>query len=225
VTAHKKVNKDFFKKWTREMAYVLGFFAADGYITSPKQGGGFWCLDIRDKEHIEKIKLVVEAEHKISTRNRIDGTSYRLQIGSVEMCNDLRNLGFSERKTKSMVIPNVPKKYFTDFVRGYFDGDGNIWMGEIHKDRKRINRYIVLKLYFTSCSLRFLNELQTRLGFFGLTGGCIYTSKKKQFSRLQYSTINALKLYDFMYNKECASLFLDRKKRVFERYKDIKMRL
>lgn len=202
------------------MAYVLGFFAADGYVTKPKEGGGFWCLDIQDKEHIEKIKFVIGAEHKISTRKRIDGTSYRLQIGSVEMCRDLRKLGFSERKTKRMTVPNVPKKYFNDFVRGYFDGDGNIWMGEIHKDRKRKNRYVVLKLYFTSCSLDFLKGLHTRLCSFGFTGGCIYTSKKKQFSRLQYSTVNALKLYDFMYNDQCVSLFLDRKKKVFERYKD-----
>ena len=182
-------------------------------------------MDIKDKEHIEKIKVVIGAEHKISTRKRIDGTSYRLQIGSVEMCDDLRKLGFTENKTKNMAIPNVPQEYFSDFVRGYFDGDGNIWMGEIHKDRKRKNRYMVLKLYFTSCSIYFLKELQSRLEFFGLVGGCIYTSKKRQFSRLQYSTTNALKLYDFMYNDECISLFLDRKKSVFERYRDQNMRV
>ena len=219
---YRKINKNFFKKWTRDMAYVLGFFAADGYITNPKQGGGFWCLDIKDKEHIEKIKAVVGAEHKISTRKRINGTSYRLQIGSIEMCNDLHNLGFYENKTKNMTIPHIPKKYFADFVRGYFDGDGNIWMGEIHKDRKKVNKYIVLKLYFTSCSLAFLQELHTQLISFGLVGGCIYNSKKKLFSRLQYSTTNALKLYDFMYNNDIKDLFLNRKKEIFEKFKNLR---
>ena len=53
----KSVNKDFFKKWSRDMAYVLGFFAADGYITVNKRGGQFWCIDIRDKDIIERIKF------------------------------------------------------------------------------------------------------------------------------------------------------------------------
>src|SRR5690242_9552827 len=124
----KSVNKNFFKKWSSEMAYVLGFFAADGYITVNKRGGEFWSIDIVDKKLIEQIKEMIEAEHKISVRKRVHGvyTSYRLQIGSVEMCNDLRRLGFSERKTNNLALPHVPEKYFTSFVRGYFDGDGHV---------------------------------------------------------------------------------------------------
>lgn len=209
------------------MAYVLGFFAADGYITSPQQGGRFWCIDIKDRELIEKIKITVEAEHKISIRKRKNGfITYRLQIGSVEMCNDLRKLGFLKNKTKNMAIPNIPKDYFTSFTRGYFDGDGNIWMGDIHKDKKRKTRHTVLKLCFTSCSHKFLKELHAQLCTFGIIGGCIYRSKKKQFSRLQYSTINALKLYNLMYNgstKGFSDLYLDRKKEIFERFKSLQL--
>jgi len=50
VPVYKSVNKDFFKIWTREMAYVLGFFSADGYITINKRGGQFWCIQITDKK-------------------------------------------------------------------------------------------------------------------------------------------------------------------------------
>lgn len=205
------------------MAYILGFFAADGYITVNKRGGQFWCVDIKDRELLEIIKKKIESEHKISIRERNRGQSrtYRLQVGSIEMCEDLRRLGFSERKTKNLAIPNIPRSYFSHFVRGYFDGDGNIWMGEIHKDKNRKTRHTVLKLYFTSCSLEFLKELHSRLRLLGLLGGCIYTSKKRSFSRLQYSTTNTFKLYDLMYNsrtKAYFGLFLKRKKEVFERY-------
>ena len=36
------------------MAYVLGFFATDGYITVNKHGGQFWCMDIADKKLLKK---------------------------------------------------------------------------------------------------------------------------------------------------------------------------
>ena len=204
------------------MAYVLGFFAADGYITVNKRGGQFWCIEIKDKGLLENIKIAIGSDHKISKRppgSEKESITYRIQIGSIEMCEDLRKLGFYERKTKSLAVPHVPEEYLCDFIRGYFDGDGNIWMGEIHKDKNRKTRHTVLKLYFTSCSIEFLKELQVRLCSLGLVGGCIYTSKKKQFSRLQFSTINALKLYDFMYNELGVSkLFLQRNKGIFDKY-------
>ena len=208
------------------MAYVLGFFAADGYITVNKRGGQFWCIQTTDKELLQGIKKVIGADHKISIRlpRKInENISYRLQIGSIEMCDDLRKLGFSERKTKNLVIPNIPKKYFSSFVRGYFDGDGNIWQGEIHKERK--TKHLVLKLSFTSCSYEFLKKLHDKLLLFGLGEGCIYKPKNKRFCRLQYSTLDALKLYDLMYNdniRDLSCLFLDRKKVIFEKYKSLR---
>src|SRR3989344_8547183 len=217
---YRRVNKEFFKKWTPEMFYVLGFFAADGYITVNKRGGQFWCIQITDKKLLEQIRAIIQAEHIISERKR-DGTSilYRLQIGSIEMCNDLRRLGFTQKKTKNLAIPLVPRKYFFDFVRGYFDGDGNVWSGLIHKDRKAPS--LTLQVMFTSCSLEFLRHLHKVIGSFGVEGGSMYVSKGN-YSRLQFSARGALKLYDLMYNQRGPSkgsmLFLERKKKVFGKY-------
>jgi intein/homing endonuclease len=139
------------------------------------------------------------------------------------MCDDLRKLGFHEKKTKSLAIPNIPKKYFPDFVRGYFDGDGNVWVGKVYKERKKESN--VLKVIFTSCSYEFIKELQKELFSFGLRGGCLYRPKEENFCRLQFSTINALKLYDFMYNginKGFSDLFLNRKKKIFENFKNLR---
>jgi len=207
------------------MAYVLGFFAADGYITLNKRGGQFWCIQITDQQLLENIRKVIKSDHKISIRlpKKINKSiSYRLQIGSIEMCNDLRALGIIERKTKNLKLPEMSLKYLPHFIRGYFDGDGNIWRGEVHKERR--TRHKVLLLVFTSCSHEFLSDLYKRLKPIGIEGGSLYRSKKKEFSRLQYSTKNALKLYNFMYNELGTSdLFLKRKKDVFDEY--IKMRL
>jgi intein/homing endonuclease len=206
------------------MAYVLGFFAADGYITVNKRGGQFWCIQVADKKLLESIKKEISSEHKIGIRlykNSIKSISYRLQIGSIEMCEDLRKLGFSKRKTKSLSVPNVPDKYFSDFIRGYFDGDGNVWSGLVHKDRK--THTLVLQIVFTSCSLKFLEKIREKLQMFDMERGVIRKGKGNYF-RLVYSVRNSLKLHDFMYNGIGTSkLFLQRKKDVFQRY--IKMRL
>lgn len=53
---YKTKNENFFKKWTTEMAYVLGFVAADGCLTETKRGTHFLDLQSIDKELIEKIK-------------------------------------------------------------------------------------------------------------------------------------------------------------------------
>ncbi len=206
------------------MAYVLGFFAADGYITLNKRGANFWSIQITDQQLLESIREVVGSEHAISIRERSGNanTIYRLQIGSMEMCDDLRRLGMKERKTKSMVIPNVPKKYFSHFVRGYFDGDGNVWVGVMQKGRNSSS--LAIQTMFTSCSLEFLKELHNRLLTMDIEGGSIYKSKKN-YSRLQFSVSDSLKLYELMYNHPASSLgslFLERKKIVFEKF--IKLR-
>ena len=206
------------------MAYVLGFFAADGYITVNKRGGQFWCVDITDKKLIEQIREKIGADHKISIRKRHKNkyTGYRLQIGSIEMCDDLRNRGFKERKTKSLVVPNVPNKYFSDFVRGYFDGDGNVWFGYAHKERNR--PLPVIRTTFTSCSKLFLNALEKRLLAADVERGVLGKGKGGYF-RLTYSVHGSLKLYKFMYNGHVLenSLFLKRKKLVFEEYMSLRL--
>lgn len=217
----KEVNKDFFKKWTPEMAYVLGFFAADGYMTVNKRGGQFWCMDIKDKIIIEKIKKEICSNHKISVRKRRDKyINYRIQIGSVEICNDLRILGFYENKTKNLSVPNVPKDNFNDFVRGYFDGDGNVWSGFMHKGRNVWS--LSIQVSFTSCSKIFLDGMKTRLEEFGIEKG-VLRKGAGDYYRLTYSVSNSLKLYNFMYNGLCGSkLYLNRKKKVFEKYTRMK---
>lgn len=138
------------------------------------------------------------------------------------MYSDLLKLGMQQSKTKSLSVPNVPLRYFSDFVRGYFDADGNVWSGIVNKGRNAST--LTLSTMFTSCSKNFLKTFWTKLGHFGIKGGCIYVSKKN-YSRLQFSVCDSLKLYDIMYNQGGLGnnpLFLERKKVIFEKYRKIK---
>jgi len=62
------------------------------------------------------------------------------------MCDDLRKLGMKERKTKSLAVPAVPNAYLQEFVRGYFDGDGNVWVGRMNTGRDFPNLVILTVL-------------------------------------------------------------------------------
>jgi len=138
------------------------------------------------------------------------------------MCNDLRRLGFNENKTKSLAVPNVPKKFFSDFVRGYFDGDGHVWVGLTHKNS--FHATYSISCVFTSCSFDFLNILHDRLKKVADVGGVVRKGQGDYY-RLTYSIISSLKLFNFMYNVDNLKeegLFLKRKRIVFEKF--IKMR-
>jgi intein-encoded DNA endonuclease-like protein len=122
----KKVNTSFFRTWSSEMAYILGFFATDGTMMQTKRGGHYIEFHITDLQIIRQIKNALHSEHKISSKRQSVNWKliYKLQIGSKEMFNDLFTLGFTVRKSNTLRFPKIPFKYINDFVRGYFDGDG-----------------------------------------------------------------------------------------------------
>lgn len=203
---YRNINKNFFKKISPESAYVLGFFVADGNIVKTNRGTHFISFYSADMQILSAIKKVMKSDHKISQRNSTAGHVYRLQIGSKEMFEDLIRLNITPNKARRMHLPDIPPKHFNHFVRGYFDGDGNVW-----------TRGITLQVSFTSASKQFLSELLQKLRSLGILGGSIFDVKNKNCSRLTLSKRDSLKLYKIMYNVP-HKLHLKRKRLVFERF-------
>ncbi len=216
--ASKKYNKDFFKTWSREMAYILGFMYADGNVVVTKRGNYYIAIYTSDEELLGLMRDLMESEHKISKRNSHSGSVYRIQVGSKEWFDDLGEVGLTPNKSLRMQLPIIPPPYFGDFIRGYFDGDGNVWTGTIHKERR--TTHVTLRVSFTSGSVQFLKALHSVLRKSHIEGGSVYTSKIRNFSRLTFSERDALKLYKIMYNIP-HRLYLKRKKDVFDAFVEI----
>jgi intein/homing endonuclease len=106
-----------------------------------------------------------------------------------------------------MKLPHIPYRFLSDFVRGYFDGDGCMALEKTKN--KPHNR---LKAIFTSGSKDFLASLSTILKQ-RCTGrmGKVYSSHRSY--QLIYNSVDAIKLLEFMYSKasERKFLYLDRK--------------
>lgn len=198
------------------MAYVLGFFAADGNMVKNRRGACFISIEITDRDILEKIKLALGSNHKISARNGFGRLkeSYRLQIGSKEMFNDLLKLGLTPAKSIKIDLPNVPDLYFAHFVRGYFDGDGNILSGYFKRNDRRTKRVYALRVCFTSGSKKILDALKIRLCGLLRTSGSINGSDN--IWRLNYSTNDTKKLYSFLYPSTDNLLYLERKYNIFK---------
>jgi len=199
------------------MAYVLGFFAADGNLTIGKRGNHYIEFTSCDKVILGRIRIALDSDHKISLRKRIGNHKqcFRIQIGSKILFGDLVSFGFTPNKSKKLAYPKIPNEYFRYFVRGYFDGDGHVTTGTYKKsDRNKFIR--ILFSGFTSGTRSFLERLKDNLMKLQIVkGGTLHYSKGY---RLNFSTGDSLRLYEFLYKGIGNGLYLTRKKQVFEKY-------
>lgn len=121
---------DFFKTWTREMAYILGLIASDGYVITKTNSSTYWGINLQedDIEVLENVKKHIKFLKPLYTRPTLTKTQKVLVVFSKEMVSDLRNFGFYQDKSYSLKWPNqLPQEFVTHFIRGYFDGDGSIY--------------------------------------------------------------------------------------------------
>ena len=199
----RTLNQDFFKVWSPDMAYVLGFFAADGSMVRNNRGAHFIEFNITDRIVLEHIQRVTGSNHALTERKGDSRANpnwkpiYRLQIGSKSWFNDLVVLGLTQNKSKTLIFPPVPPEYLGPFVRGYFDGDGCVYFKQ-HWSAERERMIWIFLSMFTSGSKSFLESLHTRLKLYGVVGGRI--SKKERGYDLVFSRNDSLALYRLMYN-------------------------
>lgn len=214
--AKKSLNEDFFGRWRPQMAYILGFFCADGSMYRNKRGACYLTIEIIDKELLEKIKAILGAGQKLTFRKRTTDRrpAWRIQIGNKRIFERFLELGITPNKERRLRIPLIPQKYARDFIRGYFDGDGNVQFGKyIKSGRKRPTPILLTR--FISCSKGMLQDIADKL-----YKNAKIRLKKVYYNskawRLDYSTKDSVKLYKHIYRG--ADIFLERKKQIFERY-------
>ena len=144
-----RVNEDFFKCVnTEEKAYILGFICADGHIERDRLA---IIVSIKDRDILEKIRYAMHSNHPIKEVQRINPykrtdrkvlTLVKLMIGSAKLVKPLLNMGLTTNKTYTLngnILRYIPKYLMRDFLRGYFDGDGNVFFGRRYNSGYKYN--------------------------------------------------------------------------------------
>lgn len=211
------IDEDFFMKWTPNMAYVLGFIYADGNITGPKYNrGSYLNISSTDLCIIEQIKETLKSDHIIQIQEPSFKTfsrkiKYILHIGSNKIYKSLEERGLYPHKSLSVSLPKIPEEYLGNFTRGYFDGDGCVYLEK--NTNERIKR---LKIIFTSGSKNFLISLEKQIRrLWGTSCKNIYNSHRS--FQLVYGSHDSYIIFSHMY-VNCGKLYLPRKYSKFMTY-------
>ncbi|MFH1656793.1 MAG: hypothetical protein ABH956_03415 [Candidatus Nealsonbacteria bacterium] len=188
------LNEEFLDKWSPKMAYVLGFWFADGYMRHEKSYRVVFSSG--DYQSLLDIRKCLESNHRIIERNDRD---FQLIIFSKKLYLRLLNLGGKRRKSRDIKFPKVPLKYLSDFIRGYFDGDGSVFY-TTYRSTKNKKMRTELRSNFTSGSPKFLDVLQTVLvDIIGVSRKKLCSFNEGSSWKLGYATMDTVKLLKFMY--------------------------
>lgn len=160
VKRYKKydINHNFFKVWSHDMAYVLGFWWADGWIRINKKNNLYhFCI----AQNLSRIYILEKMLEKMGSTHPIitlSNNNCYFAICSKDICEDIVLLGGKTKKSLDVKFPNIPKEFLPDFIRGYFDGDGCIYKYKLKTKNKSESKFMHGTV-FTSASKLFIDGL------------------------------------------------------------------
>lgn len=127
-----QVNKEYFKVIdTEEKAYWLGFVMADECIYEQETTYRFQInLASKDRHILEEFNKAIESTYKIVDKKIGKNEVSQLKINSKIFCETLMGYGIVPRKSGKEKIPDIREDLKSHFIRGYFDGDGCLVVGE-----------------------------------------------------------------------------------------------
>lgn len=208
----RKYNLDFnyFKNWSIDMAYILGFICADGHIATNRYAL-LIQLHKKDKYILENFMKFMKFGGNIydySTKS-----TCTLHISSKEITQDLINFGLTRHKSQELKwIEQIPEQFVSHFVRGYFDGDGHIGLAQAHNPN---DKKLIVKVVST---LAFIERLKREFEkHYGSECGSI--KNNDTYYELVYTGSNHTRSFlDWIYKDSTEDTRLKRKYDIYANY-------
>jgi len=221
--AKYKYNTELFKNPNAITYYLLGAFISDGCIN--KQSMRHAMITSADQDWLLSISNKLCPE-KLPTKRK-NTNCYDLEINNKQIVNWLITNECVPNKSLIVKMPYIPTEYFSHFVRGVFDGDGNISIikqqsGTTHLLKTYIvsgSEVFVNKLSLTFNSLNIKNNIQIIDGY----NKSIFGRPLKNYNncyRITFNGSNAVKFCEFIYQND--NLHLERKYQKYINYQNIR---
>lgn len=217
---HQKIdlNKQFFAKWSCEMAYVLGVIFTDGCLHIDAKGRPHLSIGQKEPELLEKVLALMGCTAQLRYTKRreygdtVAGAIYYFNFLCTAIYSDLLRLGLKPSKSLDIVFPDVPSEYVRHFIRGCWDGDGSVYI------RKKGGGNPLITGYYSG-SIRFVESLLAELDNIGLPKRTVYVKKGKQpCYYFKYHGTQCTKLYHFLYDGVPPTQYLERKHAIFKKH-------
>jgi hypothetical protein len=99
---------------------------ADGCLSKKHETGWQFSIEVSgvDAEHLQKFAEFTRSTMHHSYRGKYEFVCVRLS--GKHLSESLLKWGIVPQKTKNFVTPRIPNMFLTDYLRGWFDGDGHI---------------------------------------------------------------------------------------------------
>ena len=185
-------------RWSSDFAYPIGLLTTDGSLS---KDGRHVCFTSKDIELIENFKNALNVKCNVGLKS--SGSSkekkyFNIQIGDVEFEKFLLSIGLMPNKTKILKDIKIFDKYFVDFLRGHFDGDGSFFSYIDPRSRSSLMFY----MSFVSASKNHIEWLRKKVFDFVGIKGHITKGKNVSVYQLKFAKKESLILIKKLYYKK-----------------------
>lgn len=197
-----------------DKAYILGVLFSDGHMYKNRKQVR---LKLTDIDLLDEIKLKMgykKPYNSIKKYKESHKDAKLLIICNTKIYDDLIRLGCGQNKTYDCQLPKISDQYMFDFIRGFFDGDGSIWVDNSPNDRYRqVDINIVATVIFCQQLCDFLKKYKVE---------SIIRVDKRHDARVGILRIKNVKsvdiFYHLIYDNLNGKIFLNRKYNKFTDY-------
>jgi len=184
-------------KITKELAEILGIFAADGSLQDNHIC--MWGNITEDKEYYDNTICPIFSKVfniKITAHEKKSNSVYGFYICKRKIIEDFKRIGFTKNKTYTVTIPKIIKRsknkeIIAAFIRGYADCDGCIDFlkrkGKYKEFKLKYNTYP--RIWIVSASHKVIREISEKLDFLEISHKVNKKSSKRKYEAQQLAII------------------------------------
>ena len=214
------ISSEYFQQWSPEMAWTLGVLFVRGLVTvDNKNSRKMLTIIEKDVDLLMLLKTNLGSSHPLIQQRPVSSeetVSYRYEIANVVLVEDLIKMGITQERAQRRLNADVPREFHSDFVRGIFEGGGEITIVKLDNQSAGAgSESLVFAIRHRSEPL--LNQVREILASSGLeTPVFVMTERNMALRSLEYYDADCHKLLSFIYGGSASLCSWHRRRREVE---------